>query len=157
MSSFTERGGWWVVIQFGLFGLYGLAIVATGPVAEGIGLGFARIVGTVLVAVGAVAGIWAILLHRGTVSVFPAPSEGSPLVAQGPYRFVRHPIYFAVISGTLGLSLALLRPGAVLVALALVPFFMAKSEHEERMLMEHYPTYRDYRSEVRHRLIPWLL
>jgi len=155
--NFTERGGWWVVAQVLILGLYVLALVGTEPVREGIALGFATAVGVALAVVGGVVGVWAFVEHRGIVSVFPAPPEGGVLVVSGPYRLVRHPIYFAVIAGTLGVALAALRPAAVVMALALVPFFMAKSGHEEEMLMARFPEYRRYRSTVPHRIIPWLL
>jgi len=157
VAGFTERGGWWVVAQFVLFALYAGALVATEPVSEGVGLGFARAVGLVLAVLGAGVGAWAVALHRFRVSPFPAPGDEASLVTGGPYRWVRHPIYSAVIAVALGAALWGLRPAAVLVAVAFVPFFMAKTGHEEALLEERYPAYRDYRSRVRWRLVPGLL
>ncbi len=39
--TFTERGGWWVVGQIALLGLYGLGLIGTDSVTEGVALGFA--------------------------------------------------------------------------------------------------------------------
>ena len=40
--TFTERGGWWVVGQMALLGLYGLGLLGTDSVTEGVALGFAQ-------------------------------------------------------------------------------------------------------------------
>ena len=45
MVSFADRGGWWVVAQIILFGLYALAMLGTESIAEGIGLDYARVTG----------------------------------------------------------------------------------------------------------------
>jgi protein-S-isoprenylcysteine O-methyltransferase Ste14 len=36
-------------------------------------------------------------------------------------------------------------------------FFTAKAGHEEDLLLRTFPGYREYRSRVPHRLVPWLL
>jgi protein-S-isoprenylcysteine O-methyltransferase Ste14 len=155
--SFAERGGWWVVGQITLIGIYALALVGTAPVTEGIGLGFARSTGFALAAVALVIGIWSLIVLRGSLSIYPAPLSDAELILRGPYRLVRHPIYLAVILGTVGLALATLNPTALVASLVFVPFFMAKSGHEEDLLIERYPEYREYRSTVSYRLIPWVL
>lgn len=155
--SFADRGGWWVVGQLVLIGVYALALVGTDPVSEGIGLGFARGTGIAVGAVAVVIGVWSLSLLRRSLSIYPAPLSDAELVLRGPYRLVRHPMYLAVILGTLGLALAALNPTALLASLVFVPFFMAKSGHEEDLLIEQYPQYREYRSTVTYRLIPWVM
>ena len=157
MQRFSERGGWWVVGQFGLIGLYLVALFGTPAVSEGFLLGFAQIVGVVLVAVAVFVGGWSLFLIRHQWTPMPAPTEEAVLVDTGPYRMVRHPIYGAVGVGLLGVALAALSPWAVLFALFAFPFFMAKTGHEEALLVEAFPGYREYRSQVPYRLIPWVL
>ncbi len=155
--TFTERGGWGVVGQMALLGLYALGLLGTDPVSEGVALGFAQGVGLALMGVAIVIGVWSLGLIRRSLSLFPAPTSDSMLVRRGPFCLVRHPIYLAVVLGTSGLALAALNPSALVVALVFVPFFMAKSGHEEDLLMERFPEYREYRSTVPYRLIPWVL
>ncbi len=155
--TFTERGGWWVVAQLALIGLYALGLVGTDPVSEGVALGFARGSGLALMGVAIVTGVWSLGLIRRSLSLFPAPTGNAVLIQKGPFRLVRHPIYLAVVLGTIGLSLAALNPAALVVAFVFVPFFMAKSGHEEDLLMERFPEYREYRSTVLYRIIPWVL
>ena len=155
--TFTERGGWWVVGQLALLGLYVLGLLGTDSVSEGVGLGFAQGSGLALMGVALVIGVWSLGLIRRSLSLFPAPTSHARLIRKGPFRLVRHPIYLAVVLGTIGLALAVLNPAVLVVALVFVPFFMAKSGHEEDLLMERFPEYREYRSMVPYRLIPWVL
>ena len=146
-----------MVGQITLIGIYALALVGTAPVTEGIGLGFARSTGLALAAVALVIGIWSLIVLRRSLSIYPAPLSDAELILRGPYRSVRHPLYLGVILGTVGLALATLNPTALVASLVFVPFFMAKSGHEEDLLIERYPEYREYRSTVSYRLIPWVL
>ncbi len=58
---------------------------------------------------------------------------------------------------TLGVGLAYANAATLLSSLAFTVFFMAKSGHEEDLLVANVPGYRDYRSSVPWRLIPYLL
>jgi len=157
MESFAERGGWWVVGQGALIGLYLLALLGTPSVTEGVALGFAQIVGVVVIALAVFVGTWSLFLLRSQLTAMPAPTEQAVLVESGPYRFVRHPMYGAVSFAMLGVALVDLNPWAVLFALLAFPFFMAKTGHEEDLLVKTFPGYREYRSRVQYRLVPWLL
>ena len=83
------------------------------------------------------------------------PTEGG-LVTSGPYRFVRHPIYAAILlfvwagvasHGSLGgVLLAIVASGATAVRMA----------SEERLLIERYPEYAAYAARTK-RLLPFVL
>jgi protein-S-isoprenylcysteine O-methyltransferase Ste14 len=155
--SFADRGGWWVVAQLILFGLYAYAMVAVDRLTEGVGLGFARFTGVGMVVVAVVIGGWSVVILGRDLSIFPHPVEEARLADSGPYRLVRHPIYLAVIAGAVRLALALLNPAGVMVGLTFIPFFMAKTGFEEDRLVDEVPGYRDYRSAIPYRIIPWLM
>jgi protein-S-isoprenylcysteine O-methyltransferase Ste14 len=131
--------------------------VGTPGLTEGLGLGFARIAGVTMVVSAIVIGGWSMVILGRDLSIFPHPVEQARLVDSGPYRLVRHPVYFAVILGALGLALALLSTAAAIVALVFIPFFMAKTGFEEDRLVEQVAGYRDYRSAIPYRIIPWLM
>jgi protein-S-isoprenylcysteine O-methyltransferase Ste14 len=154
MTSFVSRGGWWVVGQVALFALYGAALLGTDVLDVGTGAAAIRVVGVVMVVAAILIGVWSLRLLGSDLTPYPAPQEDSSLQEHGPYRIVRHPIYLAVVLGTVGLAVALLNPAATLVGLSFVPYFAAKSGHEERMLAKRFAGYADYRSRVRYRLIP---
>ena len=99
-----------------------------------------RAVAGALIAFGGVAfGAWAIVLFRRS-GQDPAPWKPSPsLVAQGPYRFSRNPIYVGMTSVVVGLALALGNPwmlGLGVLALGVVHF--AAVLPEERYLAEKF-------------------
>jgi protein-S-isoprenylcysteine O-methyltransferase Ste14 len=155
--SFSDRGGWWVVAQVVLFGLYALAMVGTEPIAEGIGLGFARVTGIGLVVIAGIIGVWSFVVLGRNLTIYPYPVPEATLTDRGPYRLVRHPIYLAVITGAVGLALVWLNTAGALVALVFIPFFGAKTGFEEEGLVEHVPGYRRYRSAIPYRIIPWVM
>jgi protein-S-isoprenylcysteine O-methyltransferase Ste14 len=83
------------------------------------------------------------------------PTEGG-LVTAGPYRYLRHPIYAAILLfAAAGLaahpSWAAAGSGALLVVGASI-----RAVAEERLLVERYPDYRDYARRTR-RFIPFVL
>ncbi|MCB1248080.1 MAG: hypothetical protein KDB36_01655, partial [Acidimicrobiales bacterium] len=73
----------------------------------------------------------------------------------GLFRLVRHPIYTGVMALALGTALRLANPWAMLAALALVAWFMAKARWEERHLAARYPDYAAYAATTP-RFVPFL-
>jgi protein-S-isoprenylcysteine O-methyltransferase Ste14 len=145
------------VAQIILFGLYALAMLGTESITEGIGLDFARLVGVAMVVAAVVIGTWSFVVLGRNATIYPHPVHEATLTDRGPYRLVRHPIYLAVIVGGVGLALASLNTAGVLVALVFIPFFGAKTGFEEDGLVERVPGYREYRSAIPYRIIPWVM
>jgi protein-S-isoprenylcysteine O-methyltransferase Ste14 len=79
---------------------------------------------------------------------------GQQVITTGPYRYVRHPMYVAVIVMYLFTPLALGSAWAVLPALLLPLLIAARIRDEERVLAEGLPGYREYQAATRARLIP---
>jgi protein-S-isoprenylcysteine O-methyltransferase Ste14 len=82
-----------------------------------------------------------------SLTPFPTPPADGRLVQNGPFRWVRHPIY---VGGTLvfgGLSLVFSAWGLALTGL-LAAFWIAKARHEERLLLERFPDYEGYRGKT---------
>ena len=151
-ERFSRRGGWWVVAQFALFLVILLAF--TGNRTAGPALTF---FGWALVGVALVIGGGGLWMLRDKLTPMPAPATGAVLHQGGPFAVVRHPIYSGVILGFLGLAMRGANPVAVLLALLLIPFFYAKTLHEERLLISRFPEYAAYQQRVRYRVLPWLL
>ncbi len=138
--------------QFILFGLLLLALTQNTTPPAGL-----RAVGSVLIVLAVVlagSGLW---MLRNHLTAMPAPRHGAVLLDRGAFALVRHPIYGGLIVGFLGLALRGGNVVAAVLALLLVPFFWAKTEHEERLLTARMPEYDVYRTRVRRRLLPWLL
>ncbi len=83
-------------------------------------------------------------------SIFP---QARALVTNGPYRFVRHPLYLTEQIATFGIMWQFQQPWAFLVALASFALQFPRMHYEEEILAQTFPDYRDY-AERTARLIP---
>jgi protein-S-isoprenylcysteine O-methyltransferase Ste14 len=80
--------------------------------------------------------------------------RGQQVVTTGPYKYVRHPMYAAVIPFIICVVLILgswwaLIPGGVIGVL-----FIIRTALEDRMLQDELPGYKEYTQCVRYRLLP---
>lgn len=100
--------------------------------------------------------LWSIAaMRKSKLRISPQPSSKAILITNGPYRFIRHPMYTSVLMGSLGLVINhfSFMSVAVLVALALV--LIIKLSWEEKMLIEKFHGYKNYMHRTA-RLIPFL-
>ena len=93
---------------------------------------------------------WAVWNIREAIGIVPA-NRG--IKVGGPYRFIRHPMYTAVVVSHIGLLMVFPNP-INFVMLIVVTGFKAKMVlNEERLLMKD-PEYQEYAGRVRWRAIP---
>ncbi len=157
LPALGPRGEGWVVAQLALF-----AIIAAAGLRDLVGHGSATpwgpavsVIGIAAIVVGsgaAVRGIWDL---RSSLSPFPRPIAGAPLVESGAYRLIRHPIYSGLVLGAIGWGLVTGSILAIGAAGLLFLLFAAKSHREEVWLLAIHPEYRAYQQRTR-RLIPWI-
>ena len=135
-----------VAIQFGCLA----ALALTGPV-------IARTPVLLAMEIAALAlAAWAILsVSVRHVNVTPDVRSGSRLVREGPYRWIRHPMYASILLGALALVLETPTPARWLVYAVLVVDLLVKLHYEEQLLIAAFPPYAAYR-EVSKRLIPFI-
>jgi protein-S-isoprenylcysteine O-methyltransferase Ste14 len=76
------------------------------------------------------------------------------VVATGPYRFVRHPMYTGVLLGVVAMPLALGSYPAATFVLPIVAVFVVRILAEERFLSAGLPGYAAYMDQTRKRLVP---
>ena len=118
--------------------------------------GSAPIAAWLLAAVGLALGIWALTANRpGNFNIRPTPRPDGHLVREGPYRWIRHPMYSALLLA--GVAAARLSGDGVswLILLALAVLLRIKAGVEERGMIERHPAYRDYQG-CTHRFVPGL-
>jgi len=111
--------------------------------------------GVALLAASAAVGFWALAANRpGNFNIRPEPRPGGSLVTHGPYRWVRHPMYLAVLLFTAAFASA----GDAwqwLAWAALVAVLFAKARREERGMALAHPGYADYRART-HAILPFI-
>ena len=112
-------------------------------------------VGLVLFALGLGFAIWA-RLHIGHNWGTPMSKKDEPeLVTSGPYRLVRHPIYFGFLLAGVGTAVTLSWTWLIAVALVEV-YFVYSATVEERNLTEQFPVaYPEYRRSTK-MLVPYI-
>lgn len=142
LQSYTFVG-----VQFACLGL----LVISGPwVAKSPGLFLVEILGVCV-------GVWALLTMKlRNLSALPEIKTNSPLQTGGPYQWIRHPMYSALLVVTLALVLEAFSYWRGLTWLVLFVDLWFKLRFEEMLLVETFPQYRDYQTKT-HKLIPWVL
>ncbi len=102
-------------------------------------------------------GLWALSANwLGNFNIRPTLKARAALVVHGPYRWVRHPMYTAVLLAA-GAAAWVSGQGAdALAVLVLLCVLWAKAGIEERALLQRFAQYPAYRSRTS-RFVPWLL
>jgi protein-S-isoprenylcysteine O-methyltransferase Ste14 len=107
-----------------------------------------------LLALGVALTLWVFWHNRpGNFNIVPEPREGAHLVTTGPYRWVRHPMYVALLIFMAGVATAAHEPMQWVLWLALCVVLNSKAAMEERLLRAVWPQYADYMRRTR-RFIP---
>lgn len=80
--------------------------------------------------------------------------RGQTVITTGPYAYVRHPLYAAVIPFAAGTALLLGSWYGLLMGLVFTVALALRAVQEERVLQAKLPGYAEYLERVRYRLIP---
>lgn len=101
-----------------------------------------------LVAIGVGLGLWSIAVFGRGVTPSPLPAASASMVTRGPYRWVRHPMYTAVLILSAGVALRSRNLVALVLFVVLAGFFVLKARWEEHRLVATYPSYATYATKV---------
>jgi len=124
--------------------------------ASGLVVGRLPLDAAILTAAAAALGVWALSANRpGNFNIRPAPRAGGQLVQHGPYRWIRHPMYSALLLAGVAAARIAGDLETWLVLVALVVVLGVKARVEERAMVERHPAYRDYQLRTR-RFVPGL-
>lgn len=126
-----------------------LFVVGPMVVIDNITLAAVQLIGFVL----GVYGIYAIGIFN--FSAYPTPRKDSILVSTGPFKYIRHPMYLAVLLYCV--PIALFHPTTIktLTVLLLLLILLVKIRVEESLLNRRYSNYKEYKKQS-WRLIPFL-
>ena len=102
-----------------------------------------------LIGLGALTGLAALMANPpGNFSIHPAPRPGARLVTRGIYRWVRHPMYTAVLIMGLGVSWAANSWCSRIIWLTLLAVLVRKAWMEEDWMIGAHPDYAGYRDRT---------
>lgn len=125
-------------------------LIATGSVVPATGWPL------VMFGAGGALGAWAWLtIGSRHLRIQPTPHPEGRLVTWGPYRYIRHPMYTCTLLIAASWVATSASPSRLAALAILAVDLILKLRHEEALLIEQYPEYRDYRARTR-RLIPFL-
>ena len=152
MSAIARRrlGTALVLAQFALLMVLG---VLAFPAALA---GGAPVAAWLLGAAGGALGIWAVACNRpGNFNIRPTPKEGGHMVQLGPYRWIRHPMYTALMACALALAWISASPWGWGCMVALAAVLAVKAWFEERWMLSAHPGYAAYRERTGRFLPGW--
>lgn len=141
----SDRAVAWVLVasQFVL-----IAAVVLAPGEHWVVSTWMQVCAAGAIAVAALLGVWAARWLGKGLTPLPLPNGRTDLVVHGPYRWVRHPIYTAVLIGTAGVALRSGTWWSVAAAGGLAALFMVKARWEELHLDAAFPGYAAYHSRT---------
>jgi protein-S-isoprenylcysteine O-methyltransferase Ste14 len=91
------------------------------------------------------------MLHLGRS--FSVMAEARMLATDGPYAYVRHPLYLGEGVSVLGLMLQYLSPAAIALVALEFALQLVRMRNEEAVLSAFFPGYADYQLQ-RYRVLP---
>jgi protein-S-isoprenylcysteine O-methyltransferase Ste14 len=93
--------------------------------------------------------------QAGQFSIFAEPKEG-PLLSNGPYQFIRHPMYAAALLLIWASILGHLSIITVIIGLIVTISVAVRIVAEEQFLRERFPDYAEYSRKTK-RIIPFVI
>jgi protein-S-isoprenylcysteine O-methyltransferase Ste14 len=112
--------------------------------------------GVIAAGVSVALGLWALSANRlGNFNIRPLPRAGGRLIQHGPYRWIRHPMYTALLLAAVAAARFANDLETWLVLAALAAVLVTKAHVEERAMTQRHPSYRDYQQRT-WRFVPGL-
>ena len=105
---------------------------------------------------GIILGFWAIfVMQKSKLRITPDVAKNAILVKEGPYKYVRHPMYSSVLTMCLGMVLTNIYYLTAFFYVLLFIVLFLKINYEEKLLKKHFSDYKIYKTKTK-RLIPFL-
>jgi protein-S-isoprenylcysteine O-methyltransferase Ste14 len=146
------------VIQF--FALIAfIAVVIVPPIDHRFGWSavppYVSVIGNLLVALGLVV-IFFVFRANTYASAAIEVTADQRLITNGPYAFVRHPMYFGALVMLIGVPLALGSYWGLLTVIPITLVLIWRLVDEEKVLARELAGYVQYQIQVRQRLLPFI-
>ncbi len=103
---------------------------------------YINLLGTLVGLTGAAFSVWAILHLKSSFGLRTAVRK---LVTTGPYRRIRHPLYFGEIIHVVGIAILAATPAALFLLVISVALQAIRAKVEERKFLASVPEYAEFR------------
>lgn len=111
----------------------------------------------IIIFLGALLGVWAFWLFRSSkFRITPDVADGAKLITNGPYKYIRHPMYSAVLVICLGLILSNINVLSLVFYALLLIDLIFKINYEEKSLVSSFSEYKQYMKKTK-RIIPFII
>lgn len=118
---------------------------------------FVAVSGVVIYLLSSMLTAWALLENRYAEAVSRVQEErGQRVCSTGPYAFVRHPMYSAIVMWCVSIVMVFPNVWVALVSGAVAAAIVVRTSLEDAMLANELPGYSEYRGSVRWRLVPFV-
>ncbi|MBN1926764.1 MAG: isoprenylcysteine carboxylmethyltransferase family protein [Prolixibacteraceae bacterium] len=115
------------------------------------------ILGTVLYAFALGITFWVLATNPfATGSARIQEDRNQKIISSGPYKYLRHPMYFSTIIFSLSTPLILCSLWAYIPFPLVLGSFLFRCYKEDKMLQEGLEGYREYTQKVRYRMVPFI-
>jgi protein-S-isoprenylcysteine O-methyltransferase Ste14 len=105
---------------------------------------------------GLALGVWSLaIMGRKNLNIAPTVRDGAQLITDGPYRFIRHPMYASVLLTVWAVIIDRSTPLRLIVGLILTADLTIKMLYEEGILERHFRDYPAYMKRTK-RIIPFI-
>ena len=82
--------------------------------------------------------------------------EGQKVIDTGLYGIVRHPMYMATVIMFLSMPLVLGSPISFIIMLGYIPVIAKRIRNEEEVLTNGLDGYKEYKTRVKHKVLPFI-
>jgi protein-S-isoprenylcysteine O-methyltransferase Ste14 len=150
-----KQAGWWriqillIAVAIAFFMVNHDTILWSYTLTTGIIADIVTLIGLIII-------LWARIVLGGNWSTTAVLKENQELIQNGPYRYVRHPIYSGLMLMILGMAIYYGRTIGFVVFIISFIASCLRARQEEKLLTRHFPEeYPNYKARVK-AFIPFL-
>ena len=107
-------------------------------------------IGFIIIIIASIIMLLAIKELGSNLSAFPRPITNGKLITSGPYRFIRHPMYYSLILISLGVFIIKLSFYYLFLTISLTLVIKFKIILEEQYLNNKFKDYTLYKNKVKY-------